>query len=395
MSGVASYGALLRLEHAKRMTVSGFFARLPISMNALAILLLVRSTAGHYTGAGIASGAYILASAVAAPYKGRVIDRVGVTRGVLPFAVAHAACLLAVVGVAEGGAPLPVVVAAATLTGATLPTLMPVARAVWAQMIEPSDIPLQSAYALEGSIQEGIFVAGPLGVGAAFSVWPGAGLVLAAAMTLGGSLVYCRTHPVRSWRTRARRGDGHALAAPGLRGLLALSFLTTSSYGILEVLLPAIARQERLGRLVGLLLAMVAVGSASGALAFGLIQRPYRPGRALAITAPVLVVATLPLAWAHGTPRLMAAAFLAGLPLGGFFIFVFMACGAIAIAGTEIESQTWLTTAIAGGIAVGTTLGGLLADHSSQRDAVLVCAALALVAALVTAGWRQGGGRTA
>lgn len=395
MSGVAAYGALLRLDHAKRMTVSGFFARLPISMNALAILLLVRHEVGDYTGAGIASGAYILASAVSAPYKGRVVDRVGVVRGVLPFALGHAACLLGVVAVAVAGAPLPAIVVATAVTGATLPTLMPVARAVWAQMIEPSGLSLQSAYALEGSIQEGIFVAGPLGVGAAYALWPGAGLLLAAATTLAGSLVYCRTRPVSTWRTRSSRGEGHALRAPGLVGLLGLSFLTTSSYGILEVLLPAIGRREGLGPLVGLLLAMVAMGSATGALAFGLIQTPYRPGHALAVTAPILAVSTLPLAWASGTPLLMAAAYLSGLPLGGFFIFVFMACGAIAVDGAEIESQTWLTTAIAGGIAVGTTLGGLLADHASQRDAVLVCALLALAAALVTLAWRRGGGRTA
>ena len=389
MSGVASYAALLRLDHARRMTVSGFFARLPISMNALAILLLVRHTSGDYTGAGIASGVYILASALSAPYKGRVIDRVGVVRGVLPFAIGHAACLLGVALIAGLGAPLAAIVVSTAATGATLPTLMPVARAVWAQMIEPSGIPLQSAYALEGTIQEGIFVAGPLAVGAAYAIWPGAGLVLAASMTLLGSAVYCRTPPVRGWRTRSIRGAGHALRAPGLGGLLALSFLTTSSYGILEVLLPAIGREEGLGRLVGLLLAMVAAGSATGSLLVGLIQAPYAPARALAVTVPLLAVATLPLAWASGTALLMVASFVSGLPLGGFFIFVFMACGDIAVDGTEIESQTWLTTAVAGGIAVGTTIGGLLADHATQRDAVLVCAVLACAAALVTIAWRS------
>ena len=388
MSGVASYGALLRLEDAKRMTVAGFFARLPISMNALGILLLVHHSAGDYTSAGISSGAYVFASSLSAPYKGRLVDRHGVVRGVLPLSVAHASSLLAIVLIAELGLPVPVVVLSSAVAGITLPTLMPIARAIWAQMVEPAGLSLQSAYALEGSIQESIFVFGPLGVGIAYAFWAGAGLVVAAALTLVGTLAYCRTGPVRRWRPALQRGEGHPLRAHGFMGLLALSFLTLCGYGILEVLLPAIGRLEGLGRLVGLLLAMVAVGSALGALTLGLRAAPRAPARALAITMPVVVLAALPLAWASGTPALMLAAFVCGVPLGGFFIFVFMVCGEIAFPGTEVESQTWLTMAIAGGIAVGTVLGGLLADHASQRDSILISVAFVLAATVVTVGWQ-------
>ena len=63
-------------------------------MIGLALLLLVRENGGSYAAAGAVSGAYFVATAVGAPIAGRLVDRRGQTRILLPRALIFPALLL-------------------------------------------------------------------------------------------------------------------------------------------------------------------------------------------------------------------------------------------------------------------------------------------------------------
>src|ERR687897_2526356 len=104
--GLARYRALFHVPHVRRLVLSGLLARLPMGMVGLALLLLVRERGGSYAAAGAVSGAYFVATAVGAPVAGRVVDRRGQTRILLPRAVVFPGLLGAVCAMALLDAPL-------------------------------------------------------------------------------------------------------------------------------------------------------------------------------------------------------------------------------------------------------------------------------------------------
>src|SRR5205085_3092688 len=60
--------------------------RSPIGINAIAIILYLREQTGSFAVAGAVSGSLALGSAVGAPVQGRLVDRVGARRVLVPLA---------------------------------------------------------------------------------------------------------------------------------------------------------------------------------------------------------------------------------------------------------------------------------------------------------------------
>ena len=83
----------------------GLVARLPMGMSALALVLLVRGAGGSYAGAGIASGAYAIASGISAPIGGRLVDRRRPTAVLIVYGIAFGIALAGLYLLAERRAP--------------------------------------------------------------------------------------------------------------------------------------------------------------------------------------------------------------------------------------------------------------------------------------------------
>src|SRR5918996_4285325 len=84
-----TYGSLLSIPHARAFVLAGFVARLSISMRALGAVLMVSELTGSYGLAGAVAAVALLGEAVAAPPVGRLVDRYGQRRGVLPSPPGH------------------------------------------------------------------------------------------------------------------------------------------------------------------------------------------------------------------------------------------------------------------------------------------------------------------
>ena len=95
------YLEILRSPWVGVLVASSLLSRLPIGINALAIVLYLREQTGSFAVAGAVSGTMALGSAIGAPLQGRLVDRLGARRVLLPVAVVHAVSLGAIVGLAE------------------------------------------------------------------------------------------------------------------------------------------------------------------------------------------------------------------------------------------------------------------------------------------------------
>ena len=98
------YLLILRTPHVARLFAASLLARLPMGINGLAIVLMVKAETGSFGNAGAAAGALALGTGLCAPLTARLIDARG-ARMLLVLAAACAAGLVAVIVLAHRGAP--------------------------------------------------------------------------------------------------------------------------------------------------------------------------------------------------------------------------------------------------------------------------------------------------
>jgi MFS family permease len=377
------YLDVLRTPFVTRLLSSAVLGRMPTGMAGLAIVLLVREGGGSYAVAGTIAGIYSAALAVTSPLLGRLVDRVGQTRVLAGCAVASAVSFGALAAAGRGACPV-VLAGLAALAGASIPPVGACMRALWSDLLGHDDR-LQAAFAVESTVQELIFVVGPPLVAllaAAFS--PGVAVLGTAVLLLTGVAVFASSPVSRAWRPRHRAGDwAGPLRSPGIRAVLASIVLLAAAFGTVEVTVVAGAEQLGSRTLAGPLLALWALGSMAGGLAFGSRASDRGPERRMVGLLLLVVAGIALLAVASGVVQLAAGMVLAGLGIAPAIACLYLLVDRLAPAGTVTEAFTWVTTAFASGFAAGNALGGSLVHGVGTDRAFLVAAAGVAAAALL------------
>src|SRR3954454_15853280 len=219
---VRRYREVLRVPHVAALIASTLLARFPIGINALALILYLREQTGSYAVAGVVAGGLAAGSGVGAPVQGRLVDRFGQRRVLVPLAFVHAAALGGVVGLAELQAPTAALVACSVAAGFAIPPTSAVLRSMWPTLLRDRPELVTAAYALDSVLIELIFVLGPLLTAViAATMSPAAALVVSAASVMIGTITFTAQAPSRSIRpdrqARAAAGRFGALGSPGVR----------------------------------------------------------------------------------------------------------------------------------------------------------------------------------
>jgi MFS family permease len=384
---VKRYGEVLRVPHVAVLIASTLLARFPIGINALALILYLREQTGSYAVAGIVAGGLAAGSGIGAPVQGRLVDRFGQRRVLVPLAFVHAAALGSVVALTELGAPTAVLLACSLSAGFAIPPTSAVLRSMWPSLLREQPELLPAAYALDSVTTELIFIAGPLLTALiATAMSPAAALIISAASVMVGTIAFTAQAPSRAVRPdHEARATGRlgALASPGVRSLVLTSLPAGIGIGICEVTLPAFSDAEGSRELAGVLLAVWSMGSAAGGLAFGAWhRRPPLQGVHLAVTA-LLPLALLPLAAATSVPVMALLVLPAGMFIAPLLATRNELIGWVAPPGSRTEAYTWPVTAFVGGISIGSAMAGGIVEASSWRLAFLVAAGAAAIGAVV------------
>jgi MFS family permease len=384
------YLEILRTPHVTRLFVASLFARLPLGINGLAIVLLVKAETGSFGAAGAAAGALALGSGLCAPLAARLIDALG-PRTLLLLAGVCAACLVAVVVLAREDAPGAALVAAAFLAGAAFPPTSSVLRAQYPVLFADRPALMQGAFALDSVLTESIFTVAPLITAALVVLFePAAAMLVSAAAVIGGTVALVAALPPDDGSSEppAETGRLGALAVPGIRTLVASMLPVGFAFGALEVALPAFADHEGKPELAGVLVALWALGSVTGGLVYGARPRNGSLASVHLRVAVLLPITFLPLALAT-SPAIMALLVIpAGLMIAPLIATRNELAGLVAPAAARTEAYTWPLTALVAGIALGAAASGALADATSWQTAVLAAAVAAALGAAVSTGRR-------
>lgn len=402
------YRRILAVPHAPALVVGSLLGRLPYGMSSLCLVLYLVAQTGSFVAAGAVAAVAALAAALSAPLLGRVIDRRGQTTVLLASAAVHTAGLVAIVAIGRADAPVVVLAVVAVVTGAATPPLSPCLRALWPVLLDDGGA-VRTALALDALVIEAVFVGGPLAVAVIVAIAsPSAGLLVAAALALGGTLLFAVQPPSRAWRGTERRASGPSpLVSAGIRTLLIGAFGLGIVFGTLEVALPAFGLERGQPGIAGVALAAIAAGSAVGGLTYGartgwMGPGPGPPSEAapsavgtwtaqngdvrplyLALIA-ALPFAVAPLLLADSVLALLILAPLAGLAIAPLTAAESELAGTVAPPGTVTEAYAWMLTALVGGVAAGNALAGALVEVSGWRAALGVALACTALGALVT-----------
>lgn len=346
-------------------------------MTGIGIVWLVHARTGSYATAGLVTGGFAVADAVAGPQIGRLVDRFGQAR-VLPCALgAHAG---AVALLLTGGAPDLV---AGVLVGATLPQLGALSAARWSALLSGERAAaLPTAFALEALANGLSYMAGPALVsvlGAAGR--PGAGVLLAAALVVGGGLalaVQRRTAPPLVGHAE-RRHAGRALLRSAFLRQLALGLTLGVFFGAMQVSVTAYAVGRGTPDAAALLYLASNCTNLVGGWAYGAWRHGGSPRRHQAAAATCLTVACLPLTVLDAPLAVGVTLALTGLAVPVLLILTSVLTESSVPRAVLTQAFTWGNSASAAGIAGAAAVAGRVVDAGGAHGGFGVAAGAAVV----------------
>ncbi len=365
------YGALLRLPGVGRLFAVSFVARIPHAMTGVVLTLHVVTSLGRgYAQAGLVAGAMTVGAAVGAPWRGRLVDRIGLRRAVVPSVVVESA-----VWVCAPHLSYEALVVAAFVGGLFLVPVFSVTRQSLSVMVPLAQ--QRSAFALDSVAVEVTFMLAPvLGVVLATQVSTFAALTFVGVTTVGaGVLLLWANPPTRSAASLDAppvSGRREKVLGPDL--VVVLLAAVAASFVLVGTDVALVASLNDVGRAgdVGWMIALWAGGSVVGGLVHGARHRSPSP---LALVA-ILAVATVPAAFAPVPLWLALAVVVAGLPCAPALSSINATLVRLVPEHRRGEVMGWSGTMSTVGNALGAPLCGWVIDRATPGAGFLTAAAV-------------------
>ncbi len=358
-------------------------ARLPFAMMVVGVLTLVVSARGSVQLGGVVSAMAGLGIACFGPFLGAAADRYG-QRPVLLLSGAVNSVLLGVfTWVTFSPAPDWGMMTIAFFVGASVPQISPMSRSRLV-MIVAHDMPVQSrprllsaTLAYESSIDEMIFVFGPVIVGLlATTLGAGAPVIGAAILTLIFVSLFALHHtsaPAKSAEERAATlAPASELWLPPLLvtvvGIFGIGLFFGATLTSLTSFMQARGNVEGAGLLYGVL------GVGSAVLALGVVLLPYRfslRARWLVFSLLIILGGTI-LQFVDSEFGIAVCLLIMGFGIGPTLVNLYSFGAQRSPIGRSATVMTMLGSAIMVGQSTSTAITGVVADHISTQASMLM-----------------------
>ncbi|MDO0937215.1 MFS transporter [Streptomyces sp. DG2A-72] len=377
------YLALFAAPGSKGFSAAGFLGRMPLSMMGIGVVTMISQITGRYGLAGALSATIALAAAIAGPQVSRLVDRYGQRRVLRPATLVSLVAAALLLFAAHYGWPDWVLFVACVGIGC-VPSIGAMIRARWAALYRGTP-QLHTAYSFESVVDEICFIFGPIiSIGLSTAWFPEAGPLLAACFLAAGVFWLTaqratepKPHP------REHHSGGSALRAPGLQVLVATFVATGAIFGAVDVVTVAFAEEQGHKGAASLVLAIYAAGSCAAGAVFGLLRFHGAPERRWLLGVFMMAVSMIPLLLVGNLPFLAVALFVAGLSIAPTMITTMSLIEEHVPRAQLTEGMTWVSTGLAVGVALGSSVAGWVIDAAGARAGYGVPAVSGAVAVAV------------
>lgn len=372
---LSGYRELWRTRGVMALLASSLLARLPLLATMVPLAFLAKDLSGSFRWAGVVAGAYSVGMAIAGPLWARTADRRGPRGVLLSTGIAWS---VVCVGLALLPAGLYRVMPLFTLAcGALVPPVMQTLRAAWPRVVKGPA--LRTAYAVDATAQELLFMVGPmLGATAVSVASPRLGVLLAGSM----SALFIWWYALRQPKPLPR--DQHSEVPLTARQLLwhryrlplILSFgLWVMAFNGISLGIVAFADEHGQRLIAGVLETVWAFGSLVGGAVAGAL-----PGRTSHLwrRAGLVTVGMVLCVFATWSPVSLGIALtLSGLTLAPAIGALYERLGALTPDVVRTEVFGWMGSAAMGGAAIGSAVSGAVIESYGVRYVWLLAAVLA------------------
>lgn len=373
----SAYRPVLALPAARAALLLGFFIRIPLFAAGVILTLHVVGTLHRsYGAAGVLSTAATIALAVSSPWRGRLLDKRGLRRVVLPSLAVQAVCWSIAPWVDYWW-----LMALAAFGGLfAVPTFSIIRQVLLAAVPEEQR---RTALSLDSVCTEFSFMAGPaLGVWVATVYDTAISIFVFEWLSIIAGIVLFVLDP-------ALRGanDEEAGTPPPRRSwfglpvfaVLAAAAATTIVLGGSDVAIVATLRAMDAQQHIGWVLALWGAGSMVGGLVYGAWHRSIAAFWLLA----GLALVTAPVALAMNLPMAAVLLFVSGLFCAPSITATIDTLSRLVPASARGEAVGWHGSSMTTGIALGAPLAGFAIDAGGWQWGFVVVSAVGLLVAIV------------
>ncbi len=374
----------------RRWVLAATAVRLCATMMPFALLLAGQAALGSFAAGAWMTSIYSAGAALAAPFRGRAMDRSRLPDSLRPSLLALAGLCVAVSIASAIHAPLPVLLVLSLLLG-----VIPAGAGGAYRALLPSFLPaglLAPAFAIDAVLIEVTWITGPPLVGLVALAHSSLNLALIAVCALGAIGANLLMPPREPLPSSSAPGTGLDLA-PFLRGLPLIVFVgvivTGVSWGMVDSGLPP--RLVQLGsraELWGPLAALLSVTSAIGGLLNAGLARPGSARQALVRALVLLTIWSgflLPLGFVEGVTGTALALAAAGFPLAPLSGLLTYLLQQALPANRQAEGFSVYGACWSLGIGAGSALTAVLLEHSSARVALMMSGVVPLAMVVLAA----------
>jgi MFS family permease len=386
---VRRYREILTVPGAWQFSAAGLLARSGAAMAGIGIVLMVSSLYGSYGLAGAVVAANATAWALGTAVLANLVDRYGQRRVMYPSTVISALALTTTVVLAATQMPAWTLFAPVIVAGATSGSPGALVRARWNHVLDDPDR-LHTAFSLESSLDEVTYVIGPVAA-TALATWvhPAAGVAVPVILSLlGAKLFYSQRATEPPPQPAASRSASSAvrpaLLIAGVAPVAVIGLLLGCIFGAIDVSVVAAATSWNARAASGMVLGVFSLSSAAAGLAYG--SRRWRSStlRRLVIAMLALFVSTVILLAAQDPISLGLLGLLLGATVAPSLISANSLIGQLVPSARLTEGLAWVGTGIGIGASIGSSVAGLLIDHSGYTAGLATVTGFGVLAAVLT-----------
>lgn len=374
-SVLAPYRGILGNPGAVAFTTSGLLSRVPMAMYNISFILMVQIQYDSYEMAGRAAAIGVLVWALQTVPTARLVDRWGQRKAMIPLTVLFVIGVTGAIWTAMTHGPewmLWVSTAIASVSG----PLGSLTRARWSHILH-NDKDIHTAFALEGSLDEVLFILGPaVATILATVVWAPLGLIVATVCMLVGItflLAQKSTEPPPRSETGGV-GLGWRIPLPVLAvAVIALGMGLV--FGAFDLSTVAFADEFGHKAVSGILLGIVSVGSLIGGLAYGARHWHMALWKRTVLGTAVMAAGFVALSTAPNLITFAVIGFFAGATIAPTITNSDTVVQRVVERGQITEGLAWLRIGIGIGVAIGAWAAGYLIEQEGARWGLYFAAA--------------------